>query len=557
MTATMAQRTPLSREHFVYFLIFLAACLLRFAALGAAPLNEFEASSALPAAQLAEGGQPPLGGQPGYVLLTSLLFGLFGSSEFLARFLPALFGVAVAMLPYFWRDLLGRKTALVLALFLAIDPGLVAVSRLAAGNMLAVAGALLALTAWRYGQPALASGLAALALLSAPSIYFGIGAALLVWAMLRAPLQVDGPALRKAAFVFLAVLLLGGTLLFRVPQGLSGVGQVFSAFFGGLNSFPGLGVLTIFLALLGYAFPALIFGGLGALRAWRQDESVGKILSLFAASAFLLILLNPSRQAADLLWVVLPLWVLAATEMSSYLHAPEEEPAAAIGEAGLMLLLAAFLVPTLARIANQAVSPQAIIVLFVLGIAGLATALIALGWSRRSAFMGLVWALALISVVFLLSASSRFSHLETASANELWSPGPAAGHFGLLLTTVDDLSFWDQGQADALPIEVRVESAALQWALRNYEQSDSGSSTLALAITTAEGETPAEFASYRGQSFALSAWRAWEGWPPNFFAWLLFRQAPTQTQQAILWANANLFPDAEFSVQAAPEGTTP
>jgi hypothetical protein len=261
---------------------------------------------------------------------------------------------------------------------------------------------------------------------------------------------------------------------------------------------------------------------------------------------------------------------LAAKEVSSYLHAPEDEPVAAIGEAALMSLLAAFLVPTLARAADMgfllpptpdtmlpAISSHGIIALFVLGIAGLATVLIALGWSRRAAAQGLVWALAVVFALFLLSASSRFSRLESTAANDLWSPGPAAGKLGILRETLADLSFWDQGQPAALPIELRSESAALRWALRDYAQVTSGSAPPAVAITTGAGEAPAEFAAYRGQSFALSIQRAWESWPPNFFAWLLFRQAPTQSQQLILWANADLFADAASIDQSSPEGDTP
>ena len=563
----MAQRTPLSREHFFYALILLLALVLRFGSLGGAPLNEFEATAALPASQLASGAQPSPGEQPGYVLLTSLLFGLFGSGEFLARFWPALFGLALVALPYFWRDLLGKNVALLLAFILAIDPGLVAVSRLASGQMLALCTALLALTAWRHGRPVLAGLLAALALLSSPLVYFGLGAALLVWATLRMPVHLDKIALRSFTLAALAVLLLGGTLLFSVPGGLAGAGQVFYSFFTGFPSFAGLGLGAIFFVLLGYALPALIFGGLGAWRGWRQGDPVGRALSLFAAYAFFLVLVNPSRQAADLLWILLPLWALAAHELSRYLHAPEDEPVATIGETGLMLLLAAFLVPTLARLADSgfflapgpdnafpAISSHGTIALFVLGIAGLATALIALGWARRAAAQGLVWALAIVFALFLLSASTRFSRLEATAANELWSPGTAAGQLGILRASLADLSFWNQGQPAALPVEVRIESSSLRWALRDYAQVGSDSRLPALAITSGEGETPAEFAAYRGQSFALSVQRGWESWPPNFFAWLLFRQAPTQSQQVILWANPDLFAD---TASVDPESDTP
>ena len=565
----MAQRSLLSREHLLYSLIIFLALVLRFASLGDLALNEFEATAALPASELAGGAHPTLGEQPGYVVLTSLLFGLFGSTEFAARLWPALFGLALVALPYFWRDLLGKKVALILAFLLAIDPGLVAISRLAGGHMLGLSDALLALTAWRHGRPVLAGSIAGLALLSSPTVYFGLGAAVLVWVTLRMPIHVDKGALRNAAIAALVVLLLGGTLLFNVPPGLAGAGQALASFFTGVPNFPGLGLSLTLFVLVGYALPALIFGGLGARRGWWLGEPVAKAVSLFAAYALFLVSINPNRQAADLLWVVLPLWVLTAQVVSSYLRAPDDEPVAAIGEGVLMLLLAAFLVPALARLADlgfflapegdnalPVISSPGMIALFVLGIAGLATGLIALGWSRRAAAQGLVWALAAAFALFLLSASSRFSRQESTVANELWSPGPASGQLGILRETLGDLSFWNEGQPAALPIEMRGDSAALRWALREYAQSDGGSAP-ALAITTAESETPVEFAAYRGQSFSLSVHRSWDNRPPNFFAWLLFRQAPTQGRQLILWANADLFADAASPDQSSPEGGTP
>jgi hypothetical protein len=62
-----------------------------------------------------------------------------------------------------------------------------------------------------------------------------------------------------------------------------------------------------------------------------------------------------------------------------------------------------------------------------------------------------------------------------------------------------------------------------------------------------------EFAEYRGQSFAAWVQRAWQGWPPNFFAWLFYRQAPTQTAQIVLWAKEDLFPDAQIQSSTSPE----
>lgn len=301
-------------------------------------------------------------------------------------------------------------------------------------------------------------------------------------------------------------------------------------------------------AVIGYSLPALGFGLMAGLRAWRSGDSLGQILGLFAFFNLVLIVVYPGRQVADLLWVLLPLWTLAATEISRYLFVPADEPRAAFGEAALMLLLLAFFALTLAKVAlNEALPELYRPYLFVAGgvilLALAATVLIGFGWSRQAAANGLVWAFGLASVLLLLSASTRFQRSGPFSANDLWAPGPSAGDLSVLATNLHDLSFWDTGQPQALPVDVRTQSAALNWAVRNLPASSDLTAAPPLIITLATDPELAEADSYRGQSFALQAAPAWQNTPPNFFSWLLYRRPAVTTVQAILWANLSLFPD--------------
>ncbi|MBT7323583.1 MAG: hypothetical protein HN855_00310, partial [Anaerolineae bacterium] len=91
-----------SRQPILYFLAFLLALGLRFIQLGALPLTDTEATFALQALALARGSKPLLGAQPGYILLTSIPFYLFESTNFLARFFPALAGSLLVFSPYFF-----------------------------------------------------------------------------------------------------------------------------------------------------------------------------------------------------------------------------------------------------------------------------------------------------------------------------------------------------------------------------------------------------------------------------------------------------------------------
>ena len=110
---------PLKHESILYVIAFLLAAGLRFVQLGTLPLSDAEAKWALQALNVAQGARPLLGPQPIYILLTSALFYLFGASNFLARFVPALIGSTLISVPYLFRRRFQPIPGLLLAFFLA------------------------------------------------------------------------------------------------------------------------------------------------------------------------------------------------------------------------------------------------------------------------------------------------------------------------------------------------------------------------------------------------------------------------------------------------------
>ena len=168
-------------EHAFYALALAIAIGLRFLHLGAMPLSDFEANWALQALKITQGLKPAIGPNPAYVHLTAVLFYIFGATNFLARFWPALLGCALVMSAWYVRGRIGRIPALVLAFGLAIDPGMVAMSRLAGGPMLAVVFLILTALMWVSGRHSLAGLFGGLALLSGSSVWFGLFLAGLVW----------------------------------------------------------------------------------------------------------------------------------------------------------------------------------------------------------------------------------------------------------------------------------------------------------------------------------------------------------------------------------------
>ncbi len=162
---------PFRHQTALYVAAFLLALALRLIRLGTWTLTDTEAQWALQALGVAQGLHPALGSQPAYVLLTSIIFFFYGSgTNFLARFVPALAGSFLVFVPLLFQERLKPRPGLILAFFLAFDPGLVALSRQAGSSILAVTFLLFAWGFWQRKQSRLAGVFAALALLS------GIGA---------------------------------------------------------------------------------------------------------------------------------------------------------------------------------------------------------------------------------------------------------------------------------------------------------------------------------------------------------------------------------------------
>jgi hypothetical protein len=405
--------------------------------------------------------------------------------------------------------------------------------------------------------------LAAIAVLSSPTIYVGLIAGFLTWLLLPQKRKYPVVDLRLAGLAFAFTLVLGGSLLLSVPQGLAGVGEVLAVFFTGTGQIAtSLGEFLF--ALLGYGFPALVFGGLGAIQAMHGQHPDRRAFATFAGLALLVAVVNPQRQVIDLVWTLIPLYTLAALWLVRYFQFPTEEPLAAYGESILVVLLSIFFFMTVARLAGEGpfiylnpesslpgIDGRSLILFFVIAVLAAATILIALGWSAKAVVQGLVWSLSLVFCALLLSVSTRLGRASTA--NDLWSPGPAAGEVTSLLKSLDDLSFWESGRNQAVAVHLETNSPSVAWALRDFPDADGASPPV--VITEAGLEVSDELASYYGQSFGIQRQRTWMAWPPNFFRWLLFRDAPTQDRQIVLWVSPALFPGGDLPTQ--PVETTP
>jgi hypothetical protein len=576
----MSSRRP-TLEHLLYALALALALTLRFLHLGALPLSDFEADWALQALQVARGAHPAIGPNPAYVLLTSLLFFVFGASDFLARFWPALAGSVMVLTPFFFRDRLGRVPALILAFALAVEPGLLALARTAGGATLAISFLAAAWAMGRERRYPLAGIFAGLALLSGPAIWMGLlilGLCAAIWKALfpeqektedphNPNNEVQSPIVNRkssianlpSSFIFhpssliylLATLLLFGSLFLLAPKGLSAFVASFLAFIQGWWTLSGAPVTHLLIALPAYQLMALIFGLIALVRGILVKDRLVIGLGLWMGVALLLALAYPARQAADLAWALLPLWALAALELGRHAQA---ECAGGWELAGVTTLTVAILVfvwLNLAAISGQAFTTEVaqtrfLVMAGALLILGLSWVLVGMGWSPTAARLGAAWGGAAFLAAFTLGAATGAGGLRQPLTAELWPYAPRIAQADLLQKTLADLSGRNEGHAASLPVTVvDLDAPALRWLLRDWDVKEAGALSPADApplVITAQGVDLSLSAAYRGEDFVWYRTPAWDSaLPSDWLRWFAYRQMPMQSESIVLWARGDLF----------------
>ena len=567
-------------EHLLYLLAFLLALGLRLANLGKAPLSDFEAGWALQSLALARGETVTLGALPGYIFPTTLLFFLAESTNFVARFWPALAGSLLVLAPFAFREKLGQRAALIIAFGLAIDPGMMALSRLAGGPMLAIAFTMLAwafLYRRRYAWGGVAAGLA---LISGPAVITGClglavayGLARLLGVFRDDDILPDGHPTQNSHWPsradWLQVLIFGAgtllivsTLLFRFPQGLAAWSDTLSAYLQSWTQNAGIPAGRLLAALFFYAILALVFGLVAVIRAWVQKQKAARFLSLWLLAALALPLLMAGRQVGDIAWSLLPLWALAGLEISR--SARRQEPRwVSLGQAAVVVVLLIIIWLTLAALDTalpENISSYWLVAGAALLIGVLVTVLIYMGWSWQAARTGLVWGLVVGLGAYTLASALGVSQVHPNTPQEWWVPTPTTRQAGLLADTLKDLALAQTGHADYLDIVSLVDVPSLRWVLRNithvdYVTSLSPETTPLIVITRADDSSGLRQELYRGQDFGWWESPGWGGalpWEP--IKWLTSRQAPTIVENVVLWARLDLFPeDLQTSKDAEPD----
>jgi hypothetical protein len=547
-------------EGWLYALAFLIALSVRLIQLGIMPLSDAEAAPALQALRISQGGTPALDPHPFYILSTSVVFFLYGGgTNFLARIIPALIGSLLVFAPLLFDDRLKPRPSLMLAFFIALDPGLTAISRQAASPIFAISFLVFTLGFVNKKQFQFASVFAALALLSGPSLWLGLIALAIAWMIQQAFNRSQSSSFNLSTFQpakllpFLLTFILAGSLFFIVPNGLSAALGSIPAFFNRWLVISDVPAGRLFLSLIIYQ-PFLVLLALIALvRGWMNGSQRIIPISIWLLVSLLLAVFLPSRQIADLSWVILPLAALAALELArSFNVFPEERR-----EVGGVVLLVAF-IWTFSWLAftgmiwiPAASSPYFNRFMFMLGaliLLVLSLLLVALGWSKRTAQLGGIWGMALVLGIFTLGGTFGSAGLRGLANPELWWLPSMPTQAALLQGTAQEVSRIGVGEKSSTSVVIAgVNSPALEWVFREHAvtraETTGGISAPDIVVTPWEMD-PLLIAAYRGQEFT---WRQNPMWSTaattNWLRWVALRDMPQSGETIILWVRDDLFLD--------------
>ncbi|MBE3144115.1 MAG: hypothetical protein IMZ61_09365 [Planctomycetes bacterium] len=563
-------------EHGLYGLALMIALLIRFLSLGTLPLTNYEAGFALQAFNLSRGLHPLIGPQPGYILLTTALFFMLGSGVFLARFWAALVGSLLVLAPSLFHQKIGRQTAILLAFFLAFDPGLVAMSRQADGTLLAITFSIFTIGFFLKRKPIFMGISAGLALLGGTAIWPGIASLVIAffWTTYSRRNRKDhqkglssqdilaGQAETVEPFSWMIALAWAvgtiffiGTLFFTFPQGLSAMAYSLVYYIKGWGLPTGISPLEMLASLVVYTPIGLILGLWGVAAGLMHKDQTDLFLARWLLLALLLAFFYPARQMGDLVWIMLPMWALAARQVYRVISARLDNWFPSLGQAVLVFILLVFGWMNIGWFTqpvtgSNEVSLRLAAVIGALILILLIAILVAWGWSIQASGEGAFWGFTLFLLLYSLSATWNGAGMGRLPGAELWRTGSYVKQGDQLMRTLGDVSEWHSGRRDSLDlIVVNPSEPALQWLLRNWRHVRY-LDTLPLnekpsLIITSTQQPPSLAAAYTGQGFTMGESPAWEvATTIDLLRWLLYREIGSEKTGIVLWVRTDLFPGA-------------
>lgn len=314
----------------IWFLLSLIlALVLRLVSLGSSSFTQSELILVNQAWKISQGLSESSAAVPAYSALTALLFFIFEASNFLARFLPAIVGSSLVILPWFWKEELGEKATLILSFGLAVEPAFLVFSRTVNGGIFAIAGILWAITFFKKGKVGLFGFALAIAFMSGQTFWLLLLFGALAIILLRflktdvrpgatCPLRVN-QGWKKALLVFLVSLFLISTSFLLNPSGLGSLASGLLDFVRGFGQTFEKPFLHSFYLLLAHSFLSLFLFGIAYFTSRKTEKSKGSQTALLLIGLGIIYNLIFSRENFVLLLIpILIAWIAGAGWLAGF-----------------------------------------------------------------------------------------------------------------------------------------------------------------------------------------------------------------------------------------------
>ena len=550
------------------------AAILRLANLGAVPLSPGEAQEAFAVWRF---WQPEAAGitfdyRPAYFTLTSLPMMVLGDRDATMRLIPALFGVALTLLPWLWRRYLGVTGTLTASLLLAVSPTATITARTAGGTAIALTAVLLLPIAWtRYLDDGKRAWLLAafatvgVGLASAPLFLSGAVTAGVAWLaqarygpQLSPEASTNGWRLRRAhvrvAAVAGAAVFLGlATMFFLNLGGLGAAGGVLGAWLGrfGLPASLLTWVSPV-LAFGRYEVAILLPGTVAIFWASWQRKPLPVFLVYWFTAGLLLSLMQPGVVENALL-LAMPAALLAGYFVDEVFQTLAGRNGWAVFV--VFLVLGSVALVNFARYLrltpHNTAAGFGLLTVVTVGLLVVAVNFVRT-WDSSAALQG---TLAGVLVFLALYGWGTAWWLGQEGANdprERWVTVGTDDDVRLLRETMVETSWQTVGAPRDAEILAAVEHPVLRWYLRDFRNVQMGTMTppeaqTQMMITPATEEEPPAGSDYFGSDFGLvhSGTRRPDGSQrPSLveaLRWWLFHETPEtiEAERVILWVRSD------------------
>lgn len=546
-------------EGWLYLLAFIIAFGIRFVQLGVVPLNDAEAEVALQALKISQSETTTLSPHPFYILSTSVLFLIYGGgTNFLARFIPALIGSLLVLSPLLFDDRLKPRPSLILAFFLALDAGLVAISRQAASPIFAITFLIFTFGFINKNKYTLASITAALALLSGPSIWLGVLGILITWMIYQVfnrqslVSNLQSP-ITNYLITFAITFITIGSLFFLIPNGLSAAFASIPEFIKLWTSKSETLVSMILISLLVYQPLTLLLAIVAIVRGSLNNVKRIIFLSVWFIVSLLLVIFLPAKQISYLAWTLIPISALASLELARAFNIFPEERLEVSGVVFLTVFIWVFAWLGFAGLTWFPEGTREYALRFWMLIGALVLLILSLllvgaGWSTRIARIGGVWGLTISLGILALSGTLGSAGLRGLSYPELWWQEKIPAQADLLRETANQVSEFYTGDDNSASIVILgIDSPALLWSLRGFDVQTAQAVDVTSApdiVITPFQDDPILSSTYRGQDFNWRQTPLWNVSPVNaWFRWVTLRDISYGGETIIFWVRDDVFID--------------